>query len=391
MLKVLVAPLDWGLGHATRCIPIVKELINQNCTVFIAAGSAQKAVLQDEFPSLSFVEMTGFRVKYGKNRAFTLLKILFQIPKILIGIKRENQWLRRFARLEGLDLVISDNRFGLHSGGLVSVFITHQLAIRSSFGGLVDGWLRKMNYNFIRRFSVCWVPDVEGAASLAGKLSHPARMPAVPVRYIGWLSRLELGATAPGVSQEEGIDLLILLSGPEPQRTILERLLLAQLSGEMGRIAVVRGLATGGAAAEAPAKVLVFDYLGARDLERVICQSRLIVARPGYSTVMDLAKLRRRAIFVPTPGQPEQEYLGKYLEGKRLGICVNQRGFSLKEAVEKANTLKGGSIPDQTAGPVLDQTGGSTPDQTGGLALREEIARVLAMARTARMATVAEV
>src|ERR1700678_2907239 len=133
MLKVLVAPLDWGLGHATRCIPIIKELTNQGCTVIIAAGGAQKEVLQEEFPDLSFVEMPGFWIKYGKNRAFTLLKLIFTIPKILIAIKRDNEWLRRFASLEGLDVVISDNRYGLYGAGVFSVFMTHQLAIRSSF------------------------------------------------------------------------------------------------------------------------------------------------------------------------------------------------------------------------------------------------------------------
>ena len=190
MLKVLVAPLNWGLGHATRCIPIIKELINQGCTVIIAAGGAQKAVLQEEFPDLSFVGLPGFRLKYGKNRAFTLLKIIFSLPKILIGIKQENDWLRRFAGQEALDMVISDNRYGLHGAGVFSVFVTHQLAIRSSLGRASDWLLRRVNYAYIRRFSVCWVPDVEGAENLAGILSHPLKMPAIPVRYIGWLSRL---------------------------------------------------------------------------------------------------------------------------------------------------------------------------------------------------------
>ncbi|HTR30147.1 MAG TPA: glycosyltransferase [Puia sp.] len=281
----------------------------------------------------------------------------------MIGIKRENWWLRRFIQQEGLDLVISDNRFGLYGRGVFSVFMTHQLAIRSSFGGVVDGWLRRMNYNFIRRFSVCWVPDVEGPDNLAGKLSHPARMPAVPVRYIGWLSRL--GPVAP---EGDLVDLLILLSGPEPQRTILERLLLAQLSGEMGKIVLVRGLPDGGVPAQAPAGVRVYDYLRANDLERLICRSRLIVTRSGYSTVMDLAQLGKRAIFVPTPGQPEQEYLGRYLEEKGLGISVDQRGLALKEAIQRADLLTHGH------------------QWVGNDTLGHEIARVLTMARSAQSA-----
>jgi hypothetical protein len=350
MLKVLVAPLDWGLGHATRCIPIIKELINQGCTVIIAAGGAQKAVLQEEFPDLSFVGLPGFTPKYGKNRAFTLLEIIFSLPKILIGIKREKAWLRRFAGRERLDMVISDNRYGLHGTGVFSVFITHQLAIRSSLGAMADWLLRVVNYANIRRFSLCWVPDIEGADNLAGLLSHPRRLPPAPVRYIGWLSRLE------PVTTEILYDLLVLLSGPEPQRTILEALIWAQLDGVPGRIILVRGLPiagspahptagspahpTAGSPAHPPAGTAIYNHLPARDLARVISQSRLVVARSGYSTVMDLARLGKTAIYIPTPGQPEQEYLGRYLEQRGRGICRRQSGFVLREAMECAKALK---------------------------------------------------
>lgn len=344
MLKVLVAPLDWGLGHATRCIPIIKELINQGCTVIIAAGGAQKAILQEEFPDLSFVEVPGFRLEYGKNRAFTLAKIIFAAPKILIGIKRENEWLRRFAGIEGIDLVISDNRYGLY-GGRFSVFMTHQLAIRSSMGAAVDWMLRRINYSYIRRFSLCWVPDAAGPENLAGKLSHPRKMPSVPLRYIGWLSRLAAVAAAPaedGTSVREGneaFDLLILLSGPEPQRTILEKMVIAQVSAEMGKVALVRGLPKAAGALEVTAGVTVFDYLGAEELARVIGRSRLVLARSGYSTVMDLVRLGRRAVYIPTPGQPEQEYLGMYLAGRGLGLCVRQQELALKGAIARAESL----------------------------------------------------
>jgi UDP-N-acetylglucosamine transferase subunit ALG13 len=376
MLKVLVAPLNWGLGHATRCIPIIKELINQGCTVIVAAGGAQKTVLQEEFPALSFVELPGFLLKYGKNRAFTLLKIIFAIPKILIGIKRENEWLRRFAAREGLDLVISDNRYGLHGAGVYSVFMTHQLAIRSSWGPLADWFLQRVNYSYIRRFSVCWVPDVPAPENLAGKLSHPSQLPIIPVRYIGWLSRFEAAcAEAPAGKSVQAIvyDLLILLSGPEPQRTILEEMLMAQWGDDLGKVILVRGLPKGGSEVIAPAGVLVFDHLPARELERVICQSRLVLARSGYSTVMDLVRLGRRAVYIPTPGQPEQEYLGHYLEEKGFGVCMKQRGFVLRKAMERAGELndRAGELRDRVA------AGENKRRDEGGL-LRDEIRRVLA-------------
>lgn len=364
MLKVLVAPLDWGLGHATRCVPIIKELITQGCTVIIAAAGAQKTILQEEFPKLSFVEVPGFRVKYGKNRAFTLLKIIFAIPKILIGIKQENEWLRGFSAREGLDLVISDNRYGLAGAGVFSVFITHQLAIRTSLGAFADALLRRMNYGFIRRFSLCWVPDVAGEENLAGKLSHPARMPGVEVRYIGWLSRLgsEVDGRAGGPGAEE-YDLLVLLSGPEPQRTILEEMVVRQLGPGMGRVVIVRGLPKGGEGLTVPGGVVAFDYLSGRELGNVIARSRVVLARSGYSTVMDLVYLRRSAVYIPTPGQPEQEYLALHLEQRGMGVRMRQRDFSLSLALEQAKGL-----------------GGGMPGDDKGL-LAAEVKRVLGMLR----------
>jgi hypothetical protein len=244
-LKVLVAPLDWGLGHATRCIPIIKELKNQRFEIIIAAGAAQKALLQEEFPSLTFVELPGYRIKYGKNRAFTVLRLILSIPKILICIKQENAWLRRFAARECPDLVISDNRYGLALPGIFCVFVTHQLRIRTPFGPWADRFLQRMNYRAIRGFSRCWVPDEEGEGGLAGELSHPRQMPPIPVRYIGWLSRFD-GDSGEAGDRTAGPGLLVLLSGPEPQRSILEGKILEQAGSDVGRMVVVRGLPGGG-------------------------------------------------------------------------------------------------------------------------------------------------
>ena len=405
MLKVLVAPLDWGLGHATRCIPIIKELINHNCSVIVAASGAQKTIFQEEFPELPLVDLPGFRVKYGKNRAFTLARIITQIPKFLIGVKRENQWLRSFASKEGLDLVISDNRFGLSASHrarhrarhpdryhdqhldrpITTIFMTHQLSIKTSLGSITDWFVQKVNYSFIRRFSLCWVPDVPGDDNLAGILSHPSKLPGIALRYIGWLSRLQ-----PTIARPLAFDLLILLSGPEPQRTILENTILSQLTREMGRIALVRGLpatpTTTGSydTLHAPSDisdVVVHDYLGSSQLAKVISQSKLVLARSGYSTVMDLVQLGRTAIYVPTPGQPEQEYLGDYLEKKGWGIAVRQHRLHLAEAIRKATTIRDDGKPRHTAGNTI-RSDASPAVRNQNTLLSTEIERVLALVRS---------
>ena len=336
MLKVLVAPLDWGLGHATRCIPIIKELLNQKCQVIVAAEGAQKALLHEEFPFLTFVELPGYRVQYDKNRALTVLRLIASIPKILIRIKRENGWLRRFADRERPDLVISDNRYGLYLPGTVTIFITHQLSIRTQFGKVADRLLQRINYSAIARFSVCWVPDIAGGDGLAGELSHPQRMPPILTRYIGWLSRMNV-MPAPSIKD---FDVLVLLSGPEPQRTILEKMIIKQAGDCDCKMVVVRGLPDrGGRSLDVPRGVVVYDHLPAGELERLMLRSDVVLSRPGYSTVMDLRRVGKKAIFVPTPGQTEQEYLGGYLAGKGLGICVQQNAFSLKAALVQAREI----------------------------------------------------
>ena len=335
-IKILVAPLDWGLGHATRCIPVIKELVNQKCEVWVAAAGTQRTLLKEEFPFLPFVELPGYGIKYGNNRAFTILRLLFSVPKILIRIKREKAWLRSFQAAEEPDAVISDNRYGLHAPGLFSVFITHQLRIRTPFGRLADGWLQRINYRAIRSFSRCWIPDVEGPLSLAGELSHPARLPVITTRYIGWLSRLETPADRSGADPS---DLLVLLSGPEPQRTVLEQKILQQAASWSGPITLIRGLPEGGRPINPPINMIIHDHLPAKALAAIIDKAAIVLSRAGYSTIMDLMKLGKKAILIPTPGQTEQEYLGAWLAGQRLALCVEQSAFSLPQAMAAARNF----------------------------------------------------
>lgn len=328
--RILVAPLDWGLGHATRCIPIIKELLICKCEVWIAAIGDQKALLEKEFPFLSFVELPGYHIQYDKNRAFTLLRLIGSVPKILTRIKEENLWLRQFTEKTKLDAVISDNRYGLWRKGIYSVLITHQLGLRTSLGAWMDRRVQHRHYRLIERFSACWIPDRELGSGLAGKLSHPLRMPSIPTRYVGLLSRMEGGSRAEG----DVVDLLILLSGPEPQRTILERRILGQLGAFSGKVVLVRGLPGGGGPLEGDLReVEVHDHLSAQALNEMLLRTKLVVARAGYSTVMDLVRLKKKAILIPTPGQTEQEYLGKYLTDKKIAFCTKQAGFSLADVL----------------------------------------------------------
>lgn len=328
--KILVAPLDWGLGHATRCVPIIRELMAQGCQVLLAGEGKGKALLQQEFPQLPFIDLPGYRIEYAASGWGLAAKIVAQIPKLISAIKEEHSWLEKVVENEKIDAVISDNRYGLYSEKVRSVFITHQLRIKAPVK-LAEDFLQELNYQYINRFDECWIPDEEGAANLAGTLSHPEEMPSIPTTYIGVLSRFDADQDKKSESH-----LLILLSGPEPQRTMLENQLLEELKEWTAPVVLVRGLPGINEKVEVNSNVTVFSHLPAAALENKIKTASLVIARCGYSTVMDLAVLKKRSILIPTPGQTEQEYLAGYLMDKNFAICVEQRKFRLKHALSLA-------------------------------------------------------
>ncbi len=343
-VSVLLAPLDWGLGHATRCIPIINELIAQGARVLVAVSGLQRVLLEQEFPGLEFFNIPGYEIRYKKG---FLLKwaLIFRIPSILRQIRREHAWLEQCLNEYPIDLVISDNRYGLYHKKPVCVFITHQLFIQSGMGFLknteaqpgmkrkkhswVDRKILKWNYRFISKFSECWVPDQDGTFSLAGILSHPPDPAPLPMKYIGILSRFKRKEIP-----VEKNTLLILLSGPEPQRTQLEQIIYNQLAGITLKTVVVRGLPGMDSPPPAIDGVSIFNHLPSDKLNEIIQSSEFIIARCGYSTIMDLVKLKRNAILIPTPGQTEQEYLGQYLHGKEWMFTVSQNEFNLEKALE---------------------------------------------------------
>ena len=185
----MLAPLDWGLGHATRCIPIIEHLIESGCLVTIAAEKATRRLLETEFPTLEFINLPGYRIEYPQKGSSFIIKILLQIPKILWAIHQENKWLKNELKKRSWDIVISDNRYGLHNENLTSIFMTHQLRVISGAGIIIDGFIQQFLYKKINRFTQCWIPDIEGDENIAGVLSHPQKKPK-NFAYIGLLSRL---------------------------------------------------------------------------------------------------------------------------------------------------------------------------------------------------------
>lgn len=328
--KVLVAPLDWGLGHASRCIPLIEALVKEGKEVLIAANGPIKTLIQQEFPKIEYIPLPGYSIKYSKTKAGLFFKIIKQIPKILISIYSEHQWLKEVVRNFEIDIVISDNRYGLYNKEIYSVLITHQLTIKSFFYQKV---LRKINYQFINKFDECWVPDFEDEPNIAGELSHPKQLPAIPVRYIGLLSRFQ----KPGKGDAKY--LLILLSGPEPQRSIFEEIIIKQLANYSLPVIIARGLPGCDIALVVKPNVTCFNHLPAKEMEKVICNASFVIARSGYSTIMDLLKLKKKTILIPTPGQTEQEYLARHLFHQQLAFTTSQQNFDLQKTLLSASVF----------------------------------------------------
>lgn len=330
--RILITPLDWGLGHATRCIPLVRELKKQNIEIFVGASGKIAHLLQEEFPGITIIPLNGYGISYTKYRRLFMLLIFLQLPQILYSVIRENKQIRKIVADYHIDAIISDNRLGCFHKNLPSVFITHQLQILTG-NKFLDKLAMKANYFFINQFSECWVPDAAGEINMAGLLSHPKQFPKVSVKYLGHLSRFHIQ------NSSSKIPLTILISGPEPQRTLFEKLMTQQSEDFDMPVLIIRGLPdSNNILLTSNKKIQHRNHVHADELSLILEQSEMIIARSGYSTVMDLMALQKKAILIPTPGQTEQEYLAKKLSEERLFFTVSQHEFNLAEHV-KAATL----------------------------------------------------
>lgn len=325
--RILVAPLDWGLGHATRCIPLMTHL-TESCSakITVAATGPQQAIIREAFPDTQFLAPPLYDINYHKNRAVTIARLVFAMPGILQTIRAEAKWLEAVLRKQHFDAIISDNRYGLSNPAVPSYFITHQLLVKTAFGNAVNRLVQRRLYKMINRFSECWVPDYAKEPSLAGELSHPVHLPAIPLRYIGPLSRLK------PMPPNGNTQLLVLLSGPEPQRTLLENRILAQWNARPGEsMVLVRGLPLEKTALNPIRNARIFNHLATNELSQELANARAVLCRSGYSSIMDLLPLEKQCFMVATPGQTEQEYLARFLAAQGRITAIDQNQLQLTD------------------------------------------------------------
>lgn len=332
---VIIAPLDWGLGHATRCIPIIRLLYARGFQVIIATEGSQKRLLQQEFPVAIFVSLPGYNINYGKSKHGTRCKLFVQIPKFIKAINAEHKWLTEFVKHNKVDLIISDNRYGFYHKDINSVLITHQLNIITN-NTFSESIVRRLHYRLIKRFNQCWIPDNPFPENLAGRLSNPPVFPKTAYRYIGWLFRF---GNPKRSNVETEYDACIILSGPEPQRTILEEKILKQVKDSPYKIALVRGLPNAMFKRVGTDNLLYLSHLPGNELNELVLKSKYIICRGGYTSLMEMIGLQKKLILVPTPAQTEQEYLASLLHSRKWALHIDQNDFNLTNSIKEAESF----------------------------------------------------
>ncbi|WP_179343333.1 glycosyltransferase [Winogradskyella ursingii] len=330
--RILVAPLNWGLGHASRCIPIITQLIHLNFEPIIASDGMALELLRKEFPNLQSFDLPSYNITYPKKGKRLKLKLILDVPHFLKTIYKEKHFIQNFIENEKINGIISDNRFGVRHKNIPSVFITHQLRVLSGS----TTWLSsRLHQYIISKFDECWVPDHSGIPNLSGKLGHVEDFKTT-TKYIGPLSRFKKELLP------KKYQLLVILSGPEPQRTYLEEKLLEELKSYEKKVLFVKGKVEIEQQLFTSGNITIYNFMTSKTLEKAINESELILSRSGYSTIMDLAHLKKKAFFIATPGQFEQEYLAKKLKASGIAPSCSQSDFkiSMLKELEKYSGFK---------------------------------------------------
>lgn len=340
-MKVLVAPLDWGLGHATRCAPIVQEFLDRGCEVELAVVKSNARILREMFPNVRQRLAPSYNIvypKHGYNMGFWLLKNSVHLKAVMHA---EHRYAEEMVRRHHYDILVSDNRFAFYSKNAISIYMTHQRRIAfpqafRMFETVGEMW----HASVMAHFDEVWVPDLPDAPGYAGSLSHIAMSPR-PLKFVGALSRFMLpgsevendasqnsdASRANELSQKnlEKLGVVAVISGVEPARTQFEARLRFVLAQTLGRHVMILGKPTLGQKCWKEGNITFYSHLPSDEFAQVVRRAEWVVSRGGYSTVMDMAVLGAKCIFVPTPGQYEQVILARDLTAAGFACSVEEK------------------------------------------------------------------
>lgn len=319
-MKILVAPLDWGLGHATRCVPVIQEFLRQGAEVDLAVVEQNASLLRGFFPQLKQFNAPSYGIvypKHGSNMGLWLLKNAAHLCSVM---KAEQCFAEEMVQKNHYDVLFSDNRFAFYSENAYSIYMTHQRRIAfpegfSKLEGVGEAW----HNSRIKHFDEVWVPDLEEEPGYAGAMSHVKKTP-VPVKFVGPLSRFSADDNAAGTSKKYGV--VAVISGVEPARSQFEAKLREILPQIPGQHVMILGKPSAGEKTWCEGNVEFHHHLPTETFAEVVRNAEWVISRGGYSTIMDMAVLGAKCIVVPTPGQYEQIVLGKSLDQSGYGVCI---------------------------------------------------------------------
>ncbi len=327
--NVLFSILNWGLGHASRSLPIIRQLLERGHQVTIASDGSAAHLLQQELPNLNHIALPNYDATYSAR--FFLAQHLRLAARSAKAILAEQKVLKSLMDEEPFDVIISDNRYGTFHPKATNVIITHQLNIplAAPLRKLVSGQIRR----YVQKFDFCWIPDLPGKGNLSGKMSEGHLK--IPKRFIGPQSRFDL------LKVQETYELAVILSGPEPQRSVLQEEIFKQLQRmEIHAIVVLGAPDSATIKPELDADIEVYPLLTSEVLNKKICQSKKVLSRSGYSTIMDLMKLSKPAILIPTPGQPEQNYLANLHKTNPQFNFQNQNKLNIELGIDLLDQME---------------------------------------------------
>lgn len=325
--RILVAPLDWGLGHATRDVPVIQALLDAGHEVILVADGRPYDFLSRRFPQLQIIRCPGYAITYPKSDQF-MAHMAKSGPRIAKALREEHKAAERIAEETGADVIISDNRLNFRSGRTKNIFITHQLRVKA---GALTFAASALHRKFYSKFDEVWIPDFEGRNTISGDLAYQ-KHPRKNYRYLGPLTRFSLVKTR---MDTQGDQLLFMLSGPEPQRTIFEEKIIEEVKKFPVKALILRGQPGEPHASSPVAGVRMINHLDDEALAAEIGKSYAVVSRGGYSTLCDLIGASKKLIGVPTPGQTEQEYCCRHLAKQNRMVMMEQKKFSLEKALEE--------------------------------------------------------
>ena len=342
--RVYYAVLNMGLGHAARSLPIIQEFKRRNWEILVGTNGRALRFLQKELPSVDFIETPNYQIEYSK-KSFLTAKLSIQIPRILKRIHKEHLLCEEVVSKFSPDLIFSDHCYGAYHKNICSIFLSHQIYFATPY------WLRIFDFipaqfNFVhhKNFSNLLIPDIsnQNGGFISGQLS---RLPSNKegYNYVGILSSF--------VRKDhfnEDIDVLISISGPEPQRTIFEKIILKQVENIDGKVVVLLGKSEQVTSEKLSKNLEIYSHLPRSEMEDLFNRTKLIVSRPGYTTFMELAELGKKALFIPTPGQTEQLYLARRALEKKWFFSVGQNEINLVHDIEIAKSYPGLFLENST-------------------------------------------